>query len=64
MPKASRPKPSLEVSLMYEPHRQQGSLLREAYRQLLAETRRPVSDQGSLGCCEKESATGAERKRA
>lgn len=62
MPKASRPKPPLEASPMYEPHRQQDSLLRAAYSQLLSETKRPVSDQRSLGRCEKESAAYAERK--
>jgi len=64
MPKASQAKPPLEVSLMYEPHRQQHSLLREAYAQLLAETRRSISGKGCLDRDERAAAGYAERKSA
>jgi len=64
MPKASQPKLPLEVSLMYEPHRQQHSLLREAYAQLLAEARRSISGKGALDRHERTAAVYAERKSA
>jgi hypothetical protein len=64
MSKAPRPKRLLEVSLMYEPHRQQHLLVREAYAQLLTETRRSISQEGFLGHAAEKSADDAERKSA
>jgi len=49
---------------MYEPHRQQDTLVREAYAQLLTERRRPLSGKGTLARDDKPSADAAERKSA
>jgi hypothetical protein len=40
---APRQRPPLEVNIMYEPHRLQHDLLREAYAYLIAESRRRLS---------------------
>ncbi len=56
---------SLEVSVMFEPHRLQHDLLREAYAYLLPETRRClVSGKRSVGVREVQSKECAERKSA
>jgi hypothetical protein len=58
-------KPPLEVSIMFEPHRLQHDLLREAYASLLPETRRHlVSRKQSLAIRETHSPGCAERKGA
>jgi hypothetical protein len=65
------PKPShhrnqpLEVSVMFEPHRLQHDLLRDAYAHLLPETkRRFVSRKRSLGSSKVQLPECAERKIA
>ncbi len=55
----------LEVSVMFEPHRLQHKLLREAYAHLLPETRhRLASGKRSRGVREAESKECVERKSA
>ncbi len=55
----------LEVSVMFEPHRLQHDLLREAYAHLLPETRRRlVSGKRSVRVREVQSKECAERKSA
>lgn len=61
----SRPKQPLEISLMFEPHRCAQRLLREAYAQLMPETRRHlVAKHQLLSSSEGASAEGTERKSA
>lgn len=58
-------KPPLEVSVMFEPHRLQHDLLREAYACLLPETRRRfVSAKRSGEVGEIQSPKSPERKSA
>jgi hypothetical protein len=65
MAKRSRQKQPLEISHMFEPHRCAQRLLREAYAQLLPETRRRlVAGHQSLSGSDGASTEGAERKRA
>ena len=64
MPKASRHNQSVEVSIMFEPHRRQDALLREAYVQLLPERKRQMAQKWWSGGCEDGSGEGGERKRA
>lgn len=60
-----RQRPSLEVTVMFEPHRLQHDLLREAYSSLIPEARRRRSHgQRSLGVRRVQSPEGAERKIA
>ena len=55
----------LEVSIMFEPHRLQHDLLREAYAHLFPETRqRLVAGKRSVGVREVQSQECAERKSA
>jgi len=49
---------------MYEPHRQQHTLLHEAYAQLLAETQCPLSGKRPLARDDQKSADAGERKSA
>lgn len=58
-------KPPLEVSIMFEPHRLQHNVLREAYAYLLPKTRRRlVSEKRSVEAGEVPSPECAERKSA
>jgi hypothetical protein len=58
-------KPPLEVNIMFEPHRLQHDLLREAYAYLLPETkRRFVSGKRAVGVREVQPPEYAERKSA
>jgi hypothetical protein len=61
-----RKKPSLEVNIMFEPHRLQHDLLREAYSYLIPESRRRSLSSGerSSGVRHVQSPEGAERKIA
>jgi len=55
--------PPLEVTVMFEPHRLQHELLREAYSSLIPETRRRLSSgKRSSGVRRVQSLEGAERK--
>jgi hypothetical protein len=55
----------LEVSIMFEPHRLQHDLLREAYAHLIPESRRHLaSGKQPSGVCRVQSPEGAERKIA
>ncbi len=55
----------LEVGIMFEPHRLQHDLLREAYAHLFPETRRRlVAGKRSLGVREVQAQEYAERKSA
>lgn len=65
MAKRSGQKQPLEISHMFEPHRCAQRLLREAYAQLLPETRRClVAGQQSLSSRDGASTEGTERKSA
>ncbi len=66
MPKRPGKNQPLEISRMFEPHRHQLRLLREAYAQLLPEVRRClVSGQERLRMSDAESAVvDGERKSA
>lgn len=66
MSKASyRQRPPLEVTVMFEPHRLQHDLLREAYSSLVPEARRRLSSgKQPLGVRHIQSPEGAERKMA
>lgn len=56
-------RPPLEVTVMFEPHRLQHDLLREAYSSLLPEARRRLSSgKRSLGVRCIQSPEGAERE--
>jgi len=58
-----RQRPPLEVNVMFEPHRLQHDLLREAYSSLLPESRRRLSSgKRSSGVRRIQSLEGAERK--
>jgi hypothetical protein len=58
-------RPPLEVTVMFEPHRLQHDLLREAYSSLLPEARRRLSSRKrSLGVRHIQSPEGAEREMA
>ena len=60
-----RQHPPLEVSVMFEPHRLQHDLLREAYSYLIPESRRRLfSGKRSSGVRHVQSPEGAERKIA
>jgi hypothetical protein len=60
-----RPNQPLEVSIMFEPHRLQHDLLREAYAHLLPEARRRLASGKHLsGTRHVPSPEGAERKIA
>jgi hypothetical protein len=60
-----RKKPPLEVNVMFEPHRLQHDLLREAYSSLLLEVRRRLSSgERSSGVHRIQSPEGAARKMA
>jgi hypothetical protein len=60
-----RKKPPLEVNIMFEPHRLQHDLLREAYSYLIPESRRHLSSgERSSGVRHIQSPEGAERKIA
>jgi hypothetical protein len=61
MSKVSR-RPPLEVKVMFEPHRLQHDLLREAYSSLIPETRRRLSSGKRL--LHVQSPEGVERKMA
>jgi hypothetical protein len=64
MSKVSR-RPPLEVKVMFEPHRLQHDLLREAYSSLLPEARRRLSSgKRLLGVRHVQSPEGVERKVA
>jgi len=55
----------LEVKIMFEPHRLQHDLLREAYSSLIPEARRRLSSgKRSAGVHRIQSPEGAERKMA
>lgn len=55
----------LEVKVMFEPHRLQHDLLREAYACLIPESRRRLSSgKRSSGAHRVQSPEGAERKSA
>ena len=57
--------PPLEVNVMFEPHRLQHDLLREAYSSLIPEARRRLSKgQRFSGVRRVQSPGGAERKMA
>ena len=60
-----RKKPPLEVNIMFEPHRLQHDLLREAYAYLIPESRRRLaSGKQSSGVRYIQPPERAERKRA
>jgi len=60
-----RPRPPLEVNVMFEPHRLQHNLLREAYTYLIPESRRRLSSgKRSSGVRHVQPPVSAERKRA
>jgi hypothetical protein len=60
-----RKKPPLEVNVMFEPHRLQHELLREAYSSLIPEVRRRLSrGERSSGVHRIQSPEGAESKIA
>jgi hypothetical protein len=60
-----RKKPPLEVNIMFEPHRLQHDLLREAYAYLIPESRRRLaSGKRSSGVRSIQPPERAERKRA
>jgi hypothetical protein len=60
-----RKKPPLEVNIMFEPHRLQHDLLREAYAYLIPESRRRLaSGKRSSGVRHVQAPEGAERKIA
>jgi hypothetical protein len=60
-----RQRPPLEVNIMFEPHRLQHDLLREAYAYLIPETRRCLaSAKLSSGVRHVQSPEGTERKIA
>ncbi len=60
-----RKKPPLEITVMFEPHRLQHDLLREAYSSLIPEVRRRLSSgEQSSGVHRIQSPEGAERKTA
>jgi hypothetical protein len=66
MSKVSRsPRPPLEVNIMFEPHRLQHDLLREAYAYLIPESRRRLSSgKWTSQVRHVQSPEGAERKIA
>ena len=66
MSKVSRRQhPPLEVNVMFEPHRLQHDLLREAYSSLIPEARRRLSSgKRSSGVHPIQSLEGVERKMA
>ncbi len=66
MSKVSRcQRPPLEVNIMFEPHRLQHDLLREAYTYLIPESRRRLSSgKRSSEVRHVQSPEGAERKIA
>jgi hypothetical protein len=64
MAKRSGQKQPLEISHMFEPHRCGQRLVREAYAQLLPETRRLVASQQSLTSSDGASTEVTERKSA
>jgi len=60
-----RQRPPLEVNIMFEPHRLQHELLREAYAYLIPESRRRLSSGKSTSQVRHvQSPEGAERKSA
>jgi hypothetical protein len=60
-----RPRPPLEVTVMFEPHRLQHDLLREAYAHLIPEFRRRLaSGKQPSGVRRVQSPEDAERKLA
>lgn len=60
-----RQRPPLEVNVMFEPHRLQHDLLREAYSSLIPEARRRLSSgKWSSGIHRIQSPEGVERKIA
>jgi hypothetical protein len=60
-----RQRPPLEVNVMFEPHRLQHDLLREAYSSLIPEARRRLSSgKQPSGVHRIQSPESAERKMA
>ena len=60
-----RQRPPLEVNVMFEPHRLQHELLREAYSSLIPEARRRLSSgKWSSGVHHIQSPEDVERKMA
>lgn len=60
-----RQRPPLEANIMFEPHRLELNLLREAYSTLIPESRRRLSSgKRSSGVRRIPSSEGAERKMA
>jgi hypothetical protein len=60
-----RQRPPLEINVMFEPHRLQHDLLREAYAYLIPEARRrPSAEKRPSGVHLVPSSEGAERKIA
>jgi hypothetical protein len=60
-----RQRPPLEVNIMFEPHRLQHDLLREAYACLTPEARRRLSSgKRSSGVCRVQPPESTERKIA
>jgi hypothetical protein len=60
-----RQRPPLEVNVMFEPHRLQHDLLREAYSSLIPEARRRLSSGKRLSEVHRiQSPEGVERKIA
>jgi hypothetical protein len=60
-----RQRPPLEVKVMFEPHRLQHDLLREAYAHLTPQSRRRLSSRKQpSGVRRVQSPEGAERKLA
>lgn len=59
------PYPPLEVKVMFEPHRLQHDVLRQAYACLIPETRRPRSSgKPASESSRVQSTESAERKKA